>query len=197
MNKTELLSTYTAEQLADMVVGLQDALRLKIGKCEVSEDEGGVKAKCDNCGEEFIALLDNEHVLCTKAELFATREANKQLNRDVTKLQYEVCKHRKSFEDAEKERDCKIAKYQKKIEELEKRDISDFLPTEPIKIADTLISATYTRKKGNMKMAIHKAFGNNADTAVESVYSVSELRQIAEHLLVYCNANGEDGHEEP
>lgn len=40
-------------------------------------------------------------------------------------------------------------------------------------------------------MALHKAFGNNADTVTENVYSVSELRQIAEHLLVYCNANGE------
>lgn len=69
--------------------------------------------------------------------------------------------------------------------------ISDFLPKEPIKIADMLISATYTRQKGSMEKALHKAFGNNSDTVIENVYSKSELRQIAEHLLIYCNANGE------
>lgn len=72
--------------------------------------------------------------------------------------------------------------------------ISDFLPTEPIKIADMLISATYTRQKSNMEKALHKAFGNNSDTLTENVYSKSELRQIAEHLLVYCNHN--EGGEE-
>lgn len=72
--------------------------------------------------------------------------------------------------------------------------IFDFLPKEPIKIADMLISATYTRKKSNMEMAMCKAFGNNADTVTENVYSKSELRQIAEHLLVYCNHN--EGGEE-
>lgn len=73
--------------------------------------------------------------------------------------------------------------------------VTDFLPTEPIKVADMLINATYTRKKGDMEKAIHKAFGNNADTVTGNVYSVSELRQIAEHLLVYCNANGESENE--
>lgn len=236
MNKSELLENYTAEQLAEMVIALNNASKMKY---EASEDGNALKIKCGKCGEEFIILLDNEHVLCTKAELFATREANKQLNRDVTKLQYEVGKYRKSFEDAKKERDCQIAEYQKKIEDLEHdlktagekiqdladenmklqcernnykskselleveemrvkiNEIADFLPTEPIKVADMLISATYTRKKGNMEMAMCRAFGNNTDMAVQSVYSVSELRQIAEHLLVYCNANGEDGNEEP
>lgn len=70
--------------------------------------------------------------------------------------------------------------------------ISDFLPPEPIKIADMLISATYTRQKGSMEKALHKAFGNNSDTVTENMYSKSDLRQIAEHLLVYCNHNWED-----
>lgn len=71
----------------------------------------------------------------------------------------------------------------------------DEFPTEPIKIADMLISATYTRQKGSMEKALHKAFGNNSDTVIENVYSESELRQIAEHLLVYCKHNVEDGNE--
>lgn len=65
--------------------------------------------------------------------------------------------------------------------------ISDFLPTEPIKIADMLISAIYTRQKSTLEKTFSKAvFGNSSDTLTENVYSVSELRQIAEHLLVYC-----------
>ena len=74
--------------------------------------------------------------------------------------------------------------------------ISDFLPTEPIKIADMLISATYTRQKSTLEKTFSKAvFGNNSDTLTENVYSESELRQIAEHLLVYCGHNVEDGNE--
>lgn len=66
-------------------------------------------------------------------------------------------------------------------------------PSEPISVAEQLINATYTREKGDMEKALHKAFGNNSDTVTENVYSVSELRQIAEHLLVYCNHNSEAG----
>ena len=83
----------------------------------------------------------------------------------------EVEKYRKAFEDAKKEHDCQIAEYQKKIEELEKK--SDFyFSEEPIKIADLMIYGWETSWD-------YKHF------------SVSELRQIAEHLLVYCNHNGE------
>lgn len=72
----------------------------------------------------------------------------------------------------------------------ENEDAVGFLyPAEPISVAEQLINATYTRKKGDMEKAFLKAFGNNSDTVTENVYSVSELRQIAEHLLVYCNHN--------
>jgi len=65
-------------------------------------------------------------------------------------------------------------------------------PSEPIKVAEQLINATYTREKSDMEKAIQKVFGNNSDTVIENVYSLSELRQIAEHLLVYCDHNSED-----
>lgn len=74
--------------------------------------------------------------------------------------------------------------------------ISEFLPPEPIKIADMLISATYTRQKSTLEKTFSKAvFGNNSDTLTENVYSKSELRQIAEHLLVYCGHNVEGRNE--
>ena len=42
-----------------------------------------------------------------------------QLKKERENLQSEVEKYRKAFEDTKKERDCQIAEYQKKIEELE------------------------------------------------------------------------------
>lgn len=79
--------------------------------------------------------------------------------------------------------------------EVKRNEFYDFLPTEPIEVAEQLINATYTRKKGDMEKALHKAFGNNADTVTERVYSALELRQIAGHLLVYCNHNEEADNE--
>lgn len=60
-------------------------------------------------------------------------------------------------------------------------------PAEPIKVADMLIHATYTVKKGDIEKSLCRAFGNNSDTSTYNVYSVSDLREIAEHLLVYCD----------
>lgn len=50
------------------------------------------------------------------------------------------------------------------------------LPTEPIKLAMMLIDAGYAYQNTNTGMQ-HRG----------SLYSKSDLRQIAEHLLVYCN----------
>lgn len=173
MTKTELLSTYTAEQLAEMVVEL----------------------KIQKTGDNYTMFLQSK---------LADTEAEIEYREDkINKLVCEVEKYRKAFDNAKKERDCQIAEYQKKIDELtsenaelhcELQAVNAFqegYPTEPIKIADTLINATYTREKGDMEKVFHKAFGNDSDTVEEDVFDISELRQIAEHLLVYCNHNGE------
>lgn len=56
------------------------------------------------------------------------------------------------------------------------------LPSEPIKVAEMLIDATGTYKTNSLS----RAFGAG-DTGTYNLYSKSDLRQIAEHLLVYCN----------
>lgn len=38
MNKTKLLSTYTAEQLAEIVVNLQNDIKLKVGESSFTMD---------------------------------------------------------------------------------------------------------------------------------------------------------------
>lgn len=68
MNKTELLSTYTAEQLADMVINLQNDMKLKVGESGFSENCDMLKCKCDKCGNEFIAVLDSNYELIKKRD---------------------------------------------------------------------------------------------------------------------------------
>ena len=49
-----------------------------------------------------------------------------------------------------------------------------------------LINATYSRKTSN----VEKAF-TGCNAAKEDIYSIDDLEQIAEHLLVYCKHNKE------
>lgn len=136
------METYAVEQLADKYLRLQERF---------------------NRYTEVIKGVVNE--------LPEELKQGTEFHLEIERLQSEVKKYRKAFEDAKKERDCQIVEYRKKIEELEKK--SDFcFPEEPIKIADLLIHGWETSLD-------YKHF------------SVSELRQIAEHLLVYCNHNGE------
>lgn len=113
-----------------------------------------------------------------KSDFNTATEKIKDLANENMRLQCERNDYKSKAEDLEAEK-----------MEIKIHEFSDFLPPEPIKIADMLISATYTRQKGSMEKALHKAFGNNSDTVIENVYSESELRQIAEHLLVYCGHN--------
>lgn len=143
------------------------------------------------------------------------------LNRTISDLQSEVEKYRKAFEVEKKERDCQVTEYRKKIDYLEhdlktagekiqdlagenmklqcerndyksksefleveimrvkKNEFSDFLQTEPIKVADMLINAN------KRDLYENSAF-------YSKVFNASQLRQIAEHLFVYCNHNGEE-----
>lgn len=107
------------------------------------------------------------------------------------KLKYKVEKYRKAFEGAKKERDCQIAEYKKKIEELTVE--RDFLPKDsisvhqdPIDIAKDLINADVEYEHNPIAKALYKE-----DKGTYRIFDVGELRQIAEHLLVYCNHNEE------
>lgn len=104
----------------------------------------------------------------------------------------------KVAEDISHESEEKEEKYKKQIEEMQhnidslKADLEEAqdnkieLPHEPIKVAEMLIYATETYETSSLA----KRFGAG-DTATYKLYSNADLRQIAEHLLVYCN-NSED-----
>ena len=101
-------------------------------------------------------------------------------------------------DDISRESEEKEEKYKKQIEEMQhhidslKSDLAEAqerkfeLPIEPIKVASMLIDATETYETSSLA----KRFGAG-DTATYKLYSNADLRQIAEHLLVYCN-NSED-----
>ncbi len=62
------------------------------------------------------------------------------------------------------------------------------LPPEPIQCAAMLIERSFEYETS----AVQRAFGAG-EKAKAKYYSVDELRQIAEHLLVYCNHMENDG----
>lgn len=226
MTKTELMEIYTAEQLADKYLGLQERF---------------------NRYTEVIKGVVNE--------LPEELKQGTEFHLEIDRLQYEAEKYRKAFEDAKKERDCRITEYRKKIEELyyslktlkgnlkvsnmiieetiknengedsntvkfssikqfaeyikcfytvnldyiqkvlqgneesqnNFENITDFLPTEPIKAAEMLINAEGEYEHNPLA----KAFCGT-DKGTYRIFDASELRQIAEHLLVYCNHNKEE-----
>lgn len=97
----------------------------------------------------------------------------------------EIEKYKKSFEFAKRERDKAVCEYQNEIDRLKSRvqeleEYQEDFPIEPIKIAEYLMDRTIEVK--NTFPALQ-----GGETSIVPAHDVSELRQIAEHLLVYCN----------
>lgn len=80
----------------------------------------------------------------------------------------------------------RLGEFEKFLREKVMKKVSDFLPTEPIKVADMLISAEKEFKQSEYAKKIC-GIGN----VPYRIFDISDLRQIAEHLLVYCNHNRE------
>lgn len=187
--KQELMETYTAEQLAEMVVNANIII------------DGYRRSKNILKNERF----NNEEVAFYETEAWTKYHEN-------SKLQSEVEKYRKSFENANNElKDLKI-KIEEEYKTLEievdrirknERELSEEnaelhcklqavnafqkgYPTEPIKVADMLINYEGEYEHNPIAKALYKE-----DKDTYHIFDISELRQIAEHLLVYCNHNGE------
>lgn len=64
------------------------------------------------------------------------------------------------------------------------------LPIDPIEVAQTLINSTFEREASNLEKVLYKC----GDTRTTERYSIDDLEQIAEHLLVYCKHH-RDGEE--
>lgn len=189
MTKTELMETYTVEQLAEMIVEKERFIEMvrefnifeNIKTSGLFDDsvKGYYESKMSIC-ESNVKVLEKKLV-----------EKESRINH----LQSEVEKYRKAFEGVKKERDCQIAEYQKKIEEwtaerdfLSKDSIS--VHQDPIDIAKDLIESEGEYEHNSLVKVIS---GNDKGTC--RIFDVGELRQIAEHLLVYCNNQKENVNE--
>lgn len=64
---------------------------------------------------------------------------------------------------------------------------NDELPTDPMEVTQMLINSTFECEASNLEKAL---FGCE-DTRTMERYSIDDLEQIAEHLLVYCKHNKE------
>lgn len=65
--------------------------------------------------------------------------------------------------------------------------IADYLCDEPISVAQTLISA-----KRSYELSAEEKQRSGLEKGYYHIFDVSELRQIAEHLLIYCNHHKEE-----
>lgn len=288
MTKQELTETYTAEQLAEMVVNLQNDIKLKVGELGLPMDCDILKCKCDKCGNEFIAVLDSDYQLvkrnCKKRKgknmnisdiqkcqdeyekllkespLHGTidkicediiEQKNNAMAMEFTRIICDLLKrygvyvhctetkfgektttnsieehygiifdsmdfsqHDKEFTDKIKELEKQLDRSKTTINQIDEileelfgvthdvenpgafkgilrekvnEKISDFLPTEPIKVAEMLINAEEEYEHNPL---VKKICGN--DKGAYQIFDISELRQIAEHLLIYCNHNKEE-----
>ena len=64
--------------------------------------------------------------------------------------------------------------------------IGDYLCDEPISVAQTLISA-----KRSYELTDEEKHRSGLEKGYYHIFGISQLKQIAEHLLVYCNHHGE------
>ena len=223
MTKTELMETYTAEQLAEMVENLQKENLVELLKLKNREDTEDVSKVFDAMKLTITELcntiedLQNENKQEKREHArtlweFCDSVKKEDYEKEVNHLESEVEKYRKAFENEKKERDCQISEHRKKIEELtnekesletrlkllkserddlreevEKlRNTQDFSNLEPIGVANIIINAEGTREN------LFGRITGKGETETYRIFDVSELREIAEHLLVYCNHNGEE-----
>lgn len=119
----------------------------------------------------------------------AGKKNEQELNEEINRLIDELARCKVSLEATQSELDGalkQIAHDKIKISELIceidcKR--SEIMPDEPIKAADCLIHAKGIKETSAVARVFHRAeLYEKYD-----LYSVSDLREIAEHLLAYCN----------
>ena len=130
-------------------------------------------------GEEFVLLKDYE-----------------VLEDRVEKLKCELDKTYNQLMEVEKESQERIAELESELEVKDNLlkikngllNNNDDFPIDPIEVAQMLINSTYEYESSNLEKALYKC----GDTRTTERYSVDDLEQIAEHLLVYCKHNKEE-----
>ena len=145
------------------------------------------KTAFDNAKQERDKLVSEmqSHIDCLKAELLEVQCHSDKLKQEL------------AMKDGTKMFDTLMENSSGEARELLSRHLYEnlccvelnqanglILPSEPIDVASMLIKATRTVRTN----LIQKAFNPNMSDEYEiDKYSKSDLRQVAEHLLAYCN----------
>lgn len=117
-------------------------------------------------------------------------------NDEIKQLKHDLEKTYNHLMETEKEAEEQIEELESELEVKEnllkiKNGLcgnNDELPINPIEVAQMLINATFEYEANNLEKALFKC----GDTRTTERYSIDDLEQIAEHLLVYCKHNRED-----
>lgn len=110
-----------------------------------------------------------------------------QLEREIEGLKEEIDRIKK-LNDECCEENIRLNRENKELrKQIEEIDLVGNLPYEPIEVAQMLINATHTYETSELQRVLGKG-----ETDSYNIYDISALRQIAEHLLVYCNNNKDD-----
>lgn len=150
---------------------------------EINEEERKYKkmtARCEIMSEELKCIFN-----------VATRRARELLGKEYyEKIRVISIEDEETKEDSQENyKSPKIKDLMDSMEKLKTILDKPHIQGQPIEVAERIITTTVTREKTEAEKSLRKEFGNESDTVAEPMYSVPEIRQIAEHLLVYCNAN--------
>ncbi len=246
MTKTELMKTYTAEQLADMVVNLQNGKENKVFKVQANKNyqkeldeflkESSIHNSIDKICKDILEQKNNAmameftRIICDLLKRYGVyvhcteTKFGEEITTNSIEEQYGIVFDSVDFSEHDKEFADEIEKLKKElnikqnaINQIDsiicelfgvahngdtysddfkellrensavRKTVVDFLPTEPIKVAEMLINAEGEYEHNPL---VKKICGN--DKGTYQIFDISELRQIAEHLLVYCNHNKEE-----
>lgn len=106
-------------------------------------------------------------------------------DRNVIEERYGVLIDGLDFSEHDKVFENEIKELKQYIDELEIKKTVE-LPFEPLECANYIINATYERETNSIERSLGRPKKLNEDK-----YTIDELEQIAEHLLIYCKHNKE------
>jgi hypothetical protein len=131
---------------------------------------------CESSDTKILDFTEHDKVFEDKIAELENIINHKLGNWDKLGITYQEILYMKAENDLLKQR----------IAELESKETSE-LPFDPLDTANYLINATYERETNEFE----RGFENLPEKVNSDRYTVDELEQIAEHLLIYCRHNKE------
>ena len=185
------------EKIAKDIRDREDnAMAMEFTKC-IAEllKKNGVAPKITEYINENVKENSIEHRYGVTIDELDFSEHDKRFRDEIKQLKHELDKTYNQLMEVEKEAQERIAELESELEVKDnllkiKNGLcgnNDDLPTDPIEVAQMLINLTFEYESSTLEKALYKC----GDTRTTERYSIDDLEQIAEHLLVYCKHNRE------